>query len=255
MRGVGDGNYDYNLGGWVYNDSDESANVRVGIRTWINKKTRTYEPVLTLEVLSPTQIGLQGIVIGQRGSDSNLNSCGFPNTQGDVLQCWEMFLNQPQPQAGYQRAQFQHYGDRCMTEEEADFNNMGIGNTKVMHLSLLMQGQDIMGTCDECDPGNYHQVNGYAHGYDKDNGTYDISLTRESLDTWRVSVDIAFDNPNYSESFPDAFSWHDDKIWESYCECVSAKDRKRTVVTKSIRESSWVRAPISYEMLFIRTPK
>jgi hypothetical protein len=257
MTGGYGGVYDSFLGGWVYNDSDEFTNVKVFIRTYSSKGNTNnfYAPVLALEVLSPTQIGLQGIVIGEYGSDPALNSCGFPNTQGGVLPfCWDSFLSLPQPASGCQSAQFMHEGKACMTKEEADFNTMEVGIPRVMHLSFWINGQNIYGTCDECDPLNYHQVTGKAHGYLK-NGTYDISLTRESLDTWRVIVNTAFDNQDYNESFPSAFSWQDDIIWESYCDCVYEKVKKREVLTKKTQYSSWARAPIHYEMLFIRTPK
>jgi hypothetical protein len=255
MTGGYGGVHDSGYPGWVYNDSDEFTNVKVFVRTYSNRGNNYYTPVFVLEVLTPTQIGLQGIVIGDYGFDPALNSCGFPNTPRAMLPyCWNTFLSTPQPASGYHSAQFMHEGICCMTQEEADFNNMDIGATKVMRSYFWINGQNIYGTCDECDPLNYHQVTAYAHGYLK-NGTYDISLTRESLNSWKVVVDTAFDNPDYVGSFPDAFSWDADKIWESYCECVYEKVKKREVLTKKMRESSWVRAPIHYEMLFIRTPK
>lgn len=257
MTGGYGGVYDSNYQGWVYDDNDEYTNVKVFVRTYSDRGRgeNYYAPVFALEVLTPTQIGLQGIVVGETGSDTALNSCGFPNTLGGELpDCWETFLSQPHPASGYQSAQFMHEGKCCMTQEEADFNYMEIGATKVMRAHFWINGQNIYGTCDECDPLNYHQVTAYAHGYLK-NGTYDISLTRESLDTWRVVVNTAFDNLDYTGSFPYAFSWESDQIWESYCECVYEKVKNREVLTKSTRYSSWARAPIHYEMLFIRTPK
>jgi hypothetical protein len=102
-----------------------------------------------------------------------------------------------------------------------------------------------MGTCDECDPTNYHQVDGDAHGYSKDgNGNYDIYLTRVDQNMWKVIVNTAFDNPKWNQSYPDTFSWQADKIWESYCECVTEKVRARTVLTKYIRQSSRPTSPM-----------
>ena len=249
------GVYDSDYGGWVYNDGDESANVAVFIRTYSSRGTNTFTPVFILEVLTPTQIGLQGVAIDSFGYDQSLNSCGFPGLQGSTLpSCWQSFLNQPQPRAGYQSASFMHEGARCMTQEEADFTKMDIGDTRVMRLSFQIRGQNIMGNCDDCDPTNYHQVDGDAHGYLK-GGNYDIYLTREDENKWKVIVNTAFDNQDHNASFPDAFSWQDDKIWESYCECVYQKVGKRNVLTKYIRQSSWARAHIAYEILFIRTPK
>jgi len=271
MTGGYGGVYDSINHGWVYNDSDEFANVRVGIRTYVATKFKTthYEPVLVLEVLSPAQIGLQGITAGAYSYDPDLiHYCGFPNTQGGELPtCWGAFLNQPHPQTGYQAAQFQHFGERFMTEAEADITLMASGETRVMHLSMYLEGQDIYGgTCDECDPADYHYVQGHAHGWDKYAGSYppyDIYLTRIDENKWKVVVNTEFDNPTRQDHFDEYpfYTSYDpedpapDRIWESYCECVYEKVRKREVLTRKIRQSSWVKAPIVYEMLFIRTPK
>jgi len=256
--GVG-GVYDSGFPGWIYEDSDEFATVSVGIRKWITRTTTTYEPLLRLEVLSPTQFGLKDIQVGEVfGTDTDRYSCGFPNTQGGTLPyCWDTFLNHFHPQEGYQKAQLLHYGDRFMTEAEADITKMlpEERETRVMHLSLFIQGQDIYGSCDQCDSLDYHQVDGDAHGYWKPEiGGFDIFLTRINENTWKVVVNTDFDNPAKQDKWPGAFSWGADKIWESYCECVPGTG-KNGRLTKTIQYSSWVRAHLCYEMLFIRTPK
>lgn len=241
----------------VYNDSDEFANVMVFIREYSGRAyVKTYTPVFWLEVLSPMQIDLRGIAVNSWGSNLDFNHCGFPEG-GTFPSCWEFFLNGSHPKDGYQRASFMHDGERFITREEADFTKMQFGETRVMNFNLVIQGQEIMGSCDQCNPTNYHQVDGDAQGWTKPGigSPYDIYLTRIDENTWKVVVSTDFDNPDRQDQWSELFSWGADKIWESYCECVQEKVGKRTVLTKYTRQSSWVRTHIGYEILFIRTPK
>jgi len=252
LTGGTGGVYDNSYPGWVYNDGDEFANVMVVIREYIGRgNVRTYETVFWLEVLSPTQVSLQGMTVGPWGSDETFKSCGFTGFEGASLpSCWQSFLNGSHPKDGYQRASFMHAGARFATREEADFNNMFNGESRVMRLHFLTQGQEIMGSCDQCNPDYYHQIDGDAHGDAADgSGCCDIYLTRVDQNTWKVVVNTNFDKRQ--DKFPAAFSWTDDKLWESYCECV--KVGKRTV--KKTRQSTWVRTHLGYQMIFIRTPK
>jgi hypothetical protein len=131
---------------------------------------------------------------------------------------------------------------------------MDIGVPRVMRLYFLMQGQEVMGSCDQCNTNNYHQVEGDAHGDTADGSACcDISLTKIDQDTWSVVVNTDFNKR--TDTFPASFSWNDDKIWESYCECLPEKVGKRIVQTKYIQKSSWVRAHLGYEMQFTRTQK
>jgi hypothetical protein len=246
-----------NLTAATYNDSDEFANVSVFIREYSSGGTKQYTPVFTLEVLGPTLVGMMGMVVGSYGLDTNLVCCGFPECQNANLPCnlptcWESFLNGPK--IGYQHMSFMHEGARYPTKEEADFASMAIGEKRVMRLHFLIQGQEVMGSCDQCNPYNYHQVEGDAHGDTTDGSGLDIYLTRENQDTWKVVVNTNFDRRTY-DTWPTTFNWNDDKLWESYCECISEKVGKRTVQTKYIQKSSWVRAHLGYEMEFIRTAK
>ena len=246
-----------NLEAAAFNDSDEFANVSVFIREYSSGGLKQYAPVLILEVLAPEQVGMKGMLIGPWGFDSRYAGCGFPDCQNADLPCylptcWETFLNGPK--TGYQRVVFMHEGARFSTKEEADLDSMPSGETRVMRLHLLLQGQDVMGPCDQCNTYNYHQVEGSAHGDAADGTGLDIYLTRPYQDTWRVVVNTNFDRRTY-DTWPTLFNPSDDKLWESYCECLPEKVGKRIVQTKYTRHSSWVRAHLGYEMEFIRTPK
>jgi hypothetical protein len=242
--------------GWVYDDSDEFANVTVFVREYSSRAGSTYTPVFLFEVLSPAEIGLQGITFGSDdfGSDPNLNVCGFPDG-GQFPSCWPLFLNGSHPRVGYQRVSFMHDGDRFMSRDEADFTKMIVGDSRVMNVHMVIQGQEVMAGCDQCNPTNYHQVDGDAHGYWKpETSSFDIRLTKIKDNAWLVVANTDFNNPSRQDQWPGAFSWGADKIWESYCECVPGTG-KNGRLTKTIHYSSWVRTHLGYGMLFIRTPK
>lgn len=260
LKGVSGENYDDTYKGWVYDDNDPNVSVMAFIREYSAiGNVRRYTPVFGLEVLGDAQVNLNGFNIGEGdyGSAEGLNYCGFTGVEGAMLPaCWNSFLNGDHPKAGYHRILFMHDTDVILTKDEADFTKMEYDKPMVMDFNLSIQGQEVMGSCDQCNPTRLHQIDGDAHGYWNSNiGNYDIYLTRIDENTWKVVVCTAFDDLLHQEGWPDEFSWHADKIWESYCECVETKIRKRTVMTKNIQHSSWVRAPIHYEMLFIRTPK
>jgi len=246
-----------NLEAATFNDSDEFANVSVFIREYMSGGIKQYAPVFILEMLGPTLVGMKDMVVSGGGYDPSLVACGFPDCQNPILPealptCWQTFLNGPK--IGYQRVTFMHEGARFPTKETADFAGMVSGEQRVMRLYLRIQGQDAMGPCDQCDTLNYHQVEGDAHGDSADGSGLDIYLTRINENTWNVVVDTNFDRRTY-ETWPTSFNWNDDKLWESYCECVSEKVGKRSIQTKSIQKSSWVRANLGYQMQFTRTSK
>ena len=241
--------------GWVYNDGDEFANVNVFIRTYINKPNiRYYTPVFSLDVYTPSQVEFKDIVLSSWGEDSQLNRCGFPNTQGWQMPfCLEAFLNQPHPASGYKRILLLHEGLCCATQEEADFTLMGIGDRKVMRLHGYIEGQNIYGDCDELNPYDQHCVYLKARGYGETPNDYDIYLERSDTNVWKVVVCTQFNNPERSNFYPDAFDYQDDEIFTEYGDCVPTKIKNRIVDKKVIQHPAWARGSVAYEILFIRS--
>ena len=152
------------VSGWLYKDTDPKVNVGQGIGTYISRVNGTwYTPWFRFEVIFPEKIKF-GTILNDAYWDGNESGtlCGYP--EGPCL--FEFLSEKEHPVEGYQNVWFMFRGESSQDLSYAEIDKMVEGEWRKMTMNFAVLGQDIYGSCEDCNPDNYHNVNGEAHGYD-----------------------------------------------------------------------------------------
>ena len=247
LKGVGGSRYSVDDGGWIYDDSESDVTIYATIGRIGGAPYRT---VFRFECYYPAQVEIQGVSQNELYLDPDLNYCGYP-PDGSYTKCLFDFLNNNHPwDDKYTRIHFGFFGPYVSSRNEADWEQMEIGETKPLRTWInieAMHNPYSFGNCSECDRENYHSI---------EMNTHDACLTRDSIDTWRVIIDTDFNNPDYPASTVppfDSYYTESDFILERYCECVLSpfsKPKKPRYITE-FRHPSWGRGHVQFEINFI----
>lgn len=235
--------------GWLYNDTDPNVNVVQGIGTYISRVNGTwYTPAFRFEVIFPEKIRFGTISknVDWDGGESG-TACGYPEGVG----LFEFLSEKEHPVEGYQNVWFSFRGENSQDLSYAEIDNMEVGEWRKITMNFAILGQDIYGSCEDCNPGGYHNVNGEAHGY---GNPLDIFYQRTGIDEWTVYVDTNFDNPDKTSiDYWIVFDYNNDMIREEYCECVPTGKGKK--LKKEIHRPYWGRGNLYFTIVFTRTIK
>jgi hypothetical protein len=226
--------------GWVYDDRVTGVDVYATIG-------KPYRMIFRMILFPPNQLAFINIQPGELHTDGDLKFSRFPPILGTDL--FGFLLNSHPYDAQYLRAQIAFFGPDVSTQQEANWENMWIGEVRAVRMWFSLEANNMYGDCSECSPEDYHSLEG---------NTYDAWITRESLDTWTATVVTDFLNmpvpPDQAPPFDlSAISYSTrDFLREIYCECVQSKVKNRTFYEKLTRYPAWGRTHLEFKIKFIK---
>ncbi|MCX6567833.1 MAG: hypothetical protein NT147_02125 [Candidatus Aminicenantes bacterium] len=232
------GRLDGSLGGYVYNDAENSVDVYATLST-INTGPKNYRTAFRMNVYFPEKVSFSGINLIPMSAGSVDTYPGFPN-QNTLF----TFINGPHPyDSQYLVIQFGFVGEWTLDRAKADWTKMGLGDSMPMRMSVLIEAKNLLGECGECILNNYHSI---------EINSFDAVLERTGTNDWTIHVDANL-GPNPDEilpAFPYAWSSYE-YVAERNCTCVEQKVRNKTYMTKVINYAAWGTGHIAFDIKFV----
>jgi hypothetical protein len=244
----------------------ENATVEAGLGSCTYNNVTVTCSVFAMKFgLGPQQIGFVGFpgTVDQLNYDYTTaldpNACGFPGIDKNGGECLYEHLGASSPRF-HPIDNGQPYGYAALNfrVSDLDFNTMPENQPVAASMLMYVEMQDVYGTAADCNPDTNHNVRANAHGWASPNTehAFDVMLTRTGIDTWKVSVDTAFDNPDWipDEDDPRFLLMHD-WLYERYCEGVIGRTPKQS--TKTTHQPSWsipgLGPRVKFDIEFTRT--
>ncbi|MCX6567723.1 MAG: hypothetical protein NT147_01560, partial [Candidatus Aminicenantes bacterium] len=222
------GRLDGSLGGYVYNDAENSVDVYATIGTM----GKLYRTIFHMNVFFPAQVAFSGVSF----IPTEFVDLGFPTGPLGT------FINGPHPyNEQYLAIQFGFFGEYTTNKALADWTMMQIGATMPMRMYVSIDSKNLQGDCSECNPTDYHSIEINSFG---------AELKRTGTNAWTVHVDTNSDNTPDSLTYPAAYS-SDEFIAEKYCTCVEQTVRKKTTMTKVIKYGAWGAGLMAFDIKFV----
>lgn len=227
---VGSEELGFNDEGWVYSDNEENVTSYAVIG-------RPERMIFRFRIYYPRKIRFQGIIPLDYDFDPDLQSCGFPSEVSEAGICLFDFLNGEHPyDEQYRMVDISFFGPFVGCQDDADWEMMDIDVPQPGRAWISMEAHNLYGDCSECDFDNYHSIV---------MNTYGACLIRDSLDSWILSVDTDFRDPN-------------DYMREKYCVCVKVKPtkgKKPPRYYKETRYPAWGQGLMEFQIKFRRAAK
>jgi len=221
------------LGGYVYNDLENS----VDVYATIGNMGRLYRTIFHMNVYYPEKLFFSGINLIPTSTGNGDTYPGFPD--GKTL---FTFINGPHPYNDqYLAIGFGFFGEYATNRAMADWTSMGIGDTKPMRMYVSIDAKNFQGDCSECDPNSYHGV---------EINSFDAELERTGTDNWTIHVNADFAQYPDSLTYPARYS-SDEFVAEKYCTCVEQTVRRKTYLSKGINYAAWGTGSMVIDIKFV----
>ena len=229
----GDGSrLDESLGGYVYNDTENSVDVYATIGT----SGKLYRTIFHMNVHYPAKVAFSEVNYIPVSSGSVDTYPGFPTGQ------LYPFINGQHPYDDqYLAIQFGFFGEYTTNKALADWTKMQIGAKMPMRMYVSIDSKNLQGDCSECNPTNYHSIEINSFG---------AELERTGTNAWTVHVNTNSDSTPDSLTYPAAYS-SDEFIAEKYCTCVEQTVRKKTTLTKVVKYGAWGAGLMAFDIKFV----
>ncbi|MGD2295404.1 MAG: hypothetical protein PVF22_06165, partial [Candidatus Aminicenantes bacterium] len=230
-------------GGWLYDDSEGDVNVIAAIQTYQSKKTKIYRSRFYIEIFYPEEIYFTDSLDSIPENDAyfdydppeglSYNYLGFPGLNNcSVASCIFRFLKGYHPVYGYNKVHLQFAGPSSENHEEAYYENWPIGvPIPIGCFSFVIEGQNLIGGCNDCNPQTNHNIMGTANDYGY--------FIRTAQDEYKVVVDKSI--------------WGNKEvnIHERYCECVEESfNKKKTILRKKTLVPTYGTCDMTFEIFF-----
>jgi hypothetical protein len=223
------------LGGYVYNDTENSVDVYATIGTM----GKLYRTIFHMNVYFPEKVIFSDIGFNPVFF-SNDTYPGFPmgTTLGEFIEGQHPYDDQ------YLAIQFGFFGEYTTNKALADWTKMEINGAGMpMRMYVSIDSKNLQGDCSECDSNNYHSI---------EINSFDAELQRTGINDWTIHVDTYFAQipPPESLTYPPGYSSYE-FIAEKYCTCFTQTVRKKTISTKVINYATWGTGHMAFDIKFV----